>query len=302
MSEGTPPPPPPENPYGGAPPPPPGGQPPPPPPGGGAPPPGQPYDAPPPGQPPGQPGGYGAAPPPPPVTGAGGYDAIEAIKYGWTKFTKNVGPFLIGALIVGAISVVFSILGQIIAGAIFDTTPTTTVDPTTGAVEIESAGFFTGLLANSVISFVGQVITTIAAAGLLKMAFDVVDGREASLGNMLEGWDKVQVIVATILVGIATFIGIILCVLPGIAVIIFSAFTTAFVVDQKLGAVDAIKASINLVKNNFGPAILWMLLAFVCAVVGAIACGVGLLVAIPVILISQAYTVRALTGGQIAPA
>ena len=72
--------------------------------------------------------------------------------------------------------------------------------------------------------------------------------------------------------------------------------------DRKLGAVDAIKASIDLVKNNLGPAIVWMLLALVCAIVGAIACGVGLLVAIPVILISQAYTVRALTGGQISSA
>ena len=62
--------------------------------------------APPPGQPPGPPPGSARAgtapapPPPPPATGAGGYDAVEAIKYGWTKFTKNVGPFLIGALIV----------------------------------------------------------------------------------------------------------------------------------------------------------------------------------------------------------
>jgi len=227
---------------------------------------------------------------------------VEAIKYGWAKFSKNVGPFVIGALIVAAISIVFSLLGQLIAGAIFDTSRQTTVDPATGAVQVESAGLFTSLLANSVVSFVGQVITTIAAAGLLKMAFDVVDGREASLGTMFQGWDKVQVVVATILVGIATFIGIILCVLPGIAVIIFSAFTTAFVLDRKLGAIDAIKASIDLVKNNFGPAILWMLLAFLCVVVGAIACGVGLLVAIPVVLISQAYTLRALTGGPIAPA
>jgi uncharacterized membrane protein len=227
---------------------------------------------------------------------------VEAIKYGWAKFSKNVGPFVIGTLIVAAIGIVFSLLGRIVAATIFDTTPGTTVDPATGAVQVESAGLFTSLLANGVVSFVGQVITTIAAAGLLKMAFDVVDGREASLGKMFEGWDKVQVVVATILVGIATFIGLILCVLPGIAVIIFSAFTTAFVVDRKLGAIDAIKASIDLVKNNFGPAILWMLLAFLCAVVGAIACGIGLLVAIPVILISQAYTVRALTGGQISPA
>jgi uncharacterized membrane protein len=45
-----------------------------------------------------------------------------------------------------------------------------------------------------------------------------------------------------------------------------------------------------------------MLLALVCIIVGAIACGVGLLVAFPVVLISQAYTVRSLTGGQISPA
>lgn len=279
MSEGTPPPPPPENPYGsGA-----GGTPPPPP-----------NDS---------PGGYGAsAPPPAPVTGAGGYDAVEAFKYGWAKFSKNIAPFLIGTLIIGVISIAFSFLGQIIAAAIFDTSPTTTVDPTTGAVDIEDAGFLAGFLANAVISFVGQVITTIGAAGLLKMSFDAVDGREVSLNTMLEGWDKLQLVLATVLVGIATFIGIILCILPGIAVIVFSAFTTAFVVDKKLGAVDAIKASIDLVKNNLGPAIVWMLLALVCGIVGAIACGVGLLIAVPVILISQAYTVRALTGGQISPA
>jgi uncharacterized membrane protein len=284
MSEGTPPPP--ENPYrGGA-----GQTPPPSPPpfGGSAP----------------GPGGYGASapPPPPPVPGSGAYDAVEALKYGWATFSKHAGPFLIGALIVGVISIAFSFLGQIIAAAIFDTSPSTTIDPDTGAVSIEGAGFLTGLLANAVVSFIGQVVTTLAAAGLLKMAFDAVDGREVSLSTMFEGWDKVQVLVATIIVGIATFIGIVLCVIPGIVIAILTAFTTAFVVDRKLGAIDAIMASVELVRNNLGSVLLWIVLAVLCLVVGAIACGVGLLVAIPVILISQAYTLRALTGGHIAPA
>lgn len=283
MSEGMPPPPPPENPYGSG-----TGQPPPPPP----------YQPPPPPA-----GGYGApAPPPPPVAGAGGYDAVEAIKYGWTKFSKNLGPFLIGALIVGLISIVFSLLGQVIARGIFDTSPTTTLNPSTGAVSVERAGFFTSLLANGVVSFIGQVITTLAAAGLLKMGFDAVDGKEVSIGTMFEGWDKLQVLIASLIVGAATFIGIVLCVIPGIIVAFLTAFTTAFVVDRKLGAVEAIKASFDLIKANVGPVILWFLLSFVCVVVGAIACGVGLLVAIPVVVISQAYTVRALTGGRISPA
>ncbi len=284
MSEGAAPPPPPENPYGSG-----AGQPPPPPP---------PYQPPPPPA-----GGYGApAPPPPPVAGAGGYDAVEALKYGWAKFSKNLGPFLVGALIVFVISILFSILGRAIAGALFDTSPTTTINPDTGAVSVQGAGFFVGLLANGVVSFIGQVITTLAAAGLLKMGFDAVDGKEVSIGTMFEGWDKLQVLVASLIVGVATAIGIVLCILPGLVVAFLTAFTTAFVVDRKLGAVDAIRASFDLVRANVGPVIIWFLLSLVCVVVGALACGVGLLVAIPVVVISQAYTVRALTGGHISAA
>ena len=159
MSEGTPPPPPPENPYGGAAPPPPGGQPPPPPPGAPEPPPPA-RSAPPP------------APAPHPVspagtalrrrlrraTGAGGYDAVEAIKYGWAKFTKNVRsvPDRRPDRRRPSASCSASLV-QFIAAAIFDTTPETTVDPTTGAVRDRvRPDFFTSLLGNAWSPFVGQ--------------------------------------------------------------------------------------------------------------------------------------------------
>ncbi len=227
---------------------------------------------------------------------------MESIKYGWNKFTKNAGPFVLAALLVLVVGGLISFLGQLLAAGIFDTSTTTTVDPNTGALQVEGGGgLFAGLLVNGVVSFIGQLVTTLLAAGLLKMAFDVVDGKQASLGTMLEGWDKVQLLVAAILTSILTAIGLILCVLPGIAVLFFTAFTSAFVVDRKLGAVDAIKGSFDLVKNNLGAVLVWILLAIVCTFVGALVCLVGLLVAVPVVVISQAYTMRALHGQQVAP-
>ena len=251
----------------------------------------------------GQAGGYGAAPPPPPTgyQGGGGYEAPAAFAYGWKQFTKNAGPLVLGTLLVLVVGIVFSLLGQLIANTLFSSSgPTVVVNQSTGAVAVSGGrGFFAGLGANAIVSFIGQVAATLAGAALLRMGFDIVDGKQPSIGSAFQGWDKVQLVVASLLVSIATAIGIVLCILPGLVVAILCAFTTAFVVDRGLGAVEAIKASIDLVRNNIGATLLWILLAIVTALVGAILCGIGLLVAIPVIVVSQAYTVRALTGGPI---
>ena len=69
---------------------------------------------------------------------------------------------------------------------------------------------------------------------------------------MFEGWDKAQVVIAAILIAVATAIGTILCYIPGLVVGFLTIFTILFVVDKQLTAVDAIKASFELVTKNFG--------------------------------------------------
>ena len=65
-----------------------------------------------------------------------------------------------------------------------------------------------------------------------------------------------------------------------------------FVVDRNMPAVEAIKASIDMVRNNVGPLLLFWLATLAITIVGACLCGVGLLVAIPVVVIAQVYTFR----------
>jgi len=63
----------------------------------------------------------------------------------------------------------------------------------------------------------------------------------------------------------------------------------------------AVKASYRIAKANFGKALLAVLVIYVTYFVGALACGVGLLAAVPVAALFLTYTYRRLSGGQVAP-
>jgi uncharacterized membrane protein len=65
---------------------------------------------------------------------------------------------------------------------------------------------------------------------------------------------------------------------------------------------DAIKASYELVTKNLGDTIVWYLLSGLTIIAGAILCGVGLLVAVPVVLGGAAYTFRRLNNEPVSPA
>jgi uncharacterized membrane protein len=70
--------------------------------------------------------------------------------------------------------------------------------------------------------------------------------------------------------------------------------------DRGLSPVDSIKASFDVSKANFGQVLLTWLVIVATAVVGVLLCGVGLLVAIPVVALIEVYAWRRLTGGQVA--
>ncbi len=292
MSDGTPPPPPPENPYGGS-----GQTPPPPPPPPGGQPPAYP--------PPGDPGGYGGPPPPPgaPVGGPGAYSAPDAISYGWSKFKANPGPLVLMALILMAVVVTVSIVTNLIAASIFVSDPSTAIDPDTGQVTLSGgSGFFASILVSMAVSLVVGLLAQILIAALIKGALDTVDGKAVSLGAMFEGWDKGAVLVAAIIVSVATAIGTLLCYLPGLVVGFLLSYTMFFVVDKQMAPVDAIKASVSFVTGNLGATLLYYVLGVLVVIAGAIVCGVGLLVAVPIVVVGAAYTFRKLQGEQVSPA
>ncbi|WP_120314003.1 hypothetical protein, partial [Mycobacterium alsense] len=271
--------------------------PPPPPPGYGAPPPG--YGAPPPG--------YGAPPPGyPPQPGYGGdpfgqqrppFSVGEAFSWAWGKFTQNAMPLVVSVLIYG---VVFGACYALIPLGTNMGTTTTITDAdgrivTTG--NISGAGWAVMVVGYLLVYAVG----IFAQSAFLSGCFEIADGRPVSIGSFFKPRNLGTVIVAAIIVGILTSIGSFFCIIPGLVVGIFAQFVIPFIIDRSQGVIDALKSSFTTVSSNFANALLSWLVQVAAVLVGALACGVGVVVGGPIAALVLIYTYRKLSGAQVAP-
>jgi len=249
--------------------------------------------------PPPPPPAYGAAPPAP-----GGYSPVAALQYGWAKFTKSPATLLVPALLVLVVLIVLDVIVQIILrGALLGTHDCTkTILGTTIHNAQCGPGFFTtvlvGALGGLVASFVGQLL----GAGLIKSALNVVDGREVNAGDVFGYATKPNVVATAAIVAGATFVGTLLCYVPGLIVGFLTLFAMFFVVDKDMAPMDAIRASVSLITSRLGETILFYVLGIIVIIVGAILCLVGLLAAVPVVLAGAAYTFRVLNNEPVTPA
>lgn len=279
MTENPPPPPPPPPPgSGGSYPPPP---PPPPPPGGGG------WGSAPPPPPPGQ-GGYGPAY----ASGPAGYSVGNAFNYAFRKFRENWLPLVLITLLVVVLAGVAQFLGNAIVNGIAG--PSINSDGT-----LEGGLFGLAMILSFLFSAVSFVVQLVVQSGIIKASLMLTRGQPIDFGSAFSGIDFVQVIVASLVIGVMTFVGLLLCILPGLLVIFFTSYALYFVIDRGQDAVTSIKSSFAFVRGNLGQVLLFWLASVLAYVVGACLCGVGLLVAIPVVIIGQAYTFRTLTNDPV---
>jgi uncharacterized membrane protein len=203
-----------------------------------------------------------------------------AIAYGWKKFTENVGPFIILVLAVFLVSVVLNIVQTIL-------TP-------------NSSGFL-AFIWRMALSVIVIVVSFIIQAGVYRAGLGVTKGIKPEV-SMLTQTDNIgPYILTTILVGLGLFVGLVLCIIPGIIWLIFTAYAPILALDKGMGPGEAITTSINWVKDNFGQVFLILLVSWLVYVAGAIVCCVGLLVSIPVALVSIIYSYRALNQEPVVP-
>lgn len=239
-------------------------------------------------QPPGygsQPPGYGFQPPgdgsqPPGEYGVQpsehGFSVGDAFGFGWRKYWANVGPILLAALVYLAAVVLVQVLQLVFLGN----------DP-------QGASGAFGSLFFSALSF---VVSAVMQAGIARGVLEILAGRRLDVATMFTFDNLGTVILASLLVGIATAIGFVLLIIPGLVVIFFSQFFVWFIVDKHLGAIESITASFRLVGRNFGPLLLFFLASLLAYLLGALALVIGLLVAAPVVYIAQGYAFRTLQG------
>ncbi len=171
-----------------------------------------------------------------------------------------------------------------------------------GLIETTSRTLTGGGLAVLLLGMIVQIVAkgAIASAGYAGL-LDIANGQKVSIGSFFRPRNIVAVVVAALIVDIVTFFGLLLCILPGLVVMLFAWFSTVAIVDRNLSPIDGIRASIGIVKANFGQVLLAALTFMALLLVGVLLCIVGLLVAIPVAYLFLVYTYRKLSGGSVAP-
>ena len=230
------------------------------------------------------------------------YKATEAISYGWRKFKASPSTLLVPMLVVLVVLIAVGLLFVFVAGGGFFGKTTCDTANINGQPNAECGQPFWRQLLGAglgatILTLLGQVLL----AGIYRGATLVADGEDFSLGQLLEGFSKTHVILASIFISIATGIATVLCFLPGLLIAFLTSFTLFFIVDQQLEAAEAIAESVKMVWHNFGKVLLFAILAAIVLAIGFIVLIVGLLVAVPVVVFGMAYTYRRLQGLPVVP-
>jgi len=122
-------------------------------------------------------------------------------------------------------------------------------------------------------------------------------GRPAEFGDLFKGFNYfIPTLVAALLIGLFTFLGTLLCIIPGLVVAAMYKFTYLFIVDKRMDFWPAMEASHAIVKQDYFGFTMFLLLAVLVNMLGALCCIVGLLVSIPVTIAAITVAYKELVG------
>ncbi|GEL96190.1 hypothetical protein [Cellulomonas composti] len=226
--------------------------------------------------------------------GGSGVDVMAAFTWGWKKFTENAGPIVLAVLgyVVG-LGVIIGIWYAIMAAVLLGASDDLTIDAN-GNIHGGGPSMFATLFFVALMALVVTLLVSVFQAGFIQGALRISQGEKLTVDAFFKFKNLSAVILASLLVGVLAAIGYALCYLPGIVFMFFAMFTMYYVVDRGLGAVDALKASFQLVSKNAVTVLLLFLGIAVVTFVGGLVCFVGTLVALPLALLAQTYVYRRL--------
>ncbi len=157
------------------------------------------------------------------------------------------------------------------------------------------------------ISAVFGLVVAVVEAVFIRAALLVTAGRRPQFGEFFQFPNFNGVVLTALLLAAVQLVLSLVSWIPllgwalSLVVNFLLFFTLFFVVDKHLSPVDAVRASVELIRRNLNVVVLLYLLVVVTVIVGAALCGLGLLVAIPVALVASACIYKQLLGEPVAP-
>jgi uncharacterized membrane protein len=196
----------------------------------------------------------------------------EAIRFGWDTMKDNIG-FFIAVLIIAFL--IENIPGTI-AGYAGEDFP----------------------LISLVLHLTGLILSFVVQMGLVKISLQFCDGIKGKIDDLLSSFDiLLQFIAASFIYTLIILGGFLLLFVPGIIWGIQFSLYPYFVVEKRLGPVEALKASSKATKGAKWDLFLFGLILGLINLAGLLVFLVGLFATIPTSMVAYAYVYRRLAEG-----
>lgn len=194
----------------------------------------------------------------------------QALRFGWDRMKDNLGFFIVYLLIL------FFIQGFL--------------------------GFFSSMFAEripslSLIFSLGSwIVSIVSAIFVVKIGLRLYDNEKIVSYDFLSFSTALffKFLLGYVLYTILVVIGFFLLVVPGVYLAIKYQYVQYLIIEKNMDVIDAFKESGKMTDGHKWNLFLLALLFLIIAALGAMALGIGLLVAIPIIMVAQAYVYKKL--------
>lgn len=195
----------------------------------------------------------------------------ESLRFGWYTMKNNLIFFIAVLLIFFAVGLIPSIFNW-----------TGVYMSVGGAIAFYSIG---GLLSIAIGTFVD--------IAQVKITLRFCDGGEAEYEDLYSGYRNFwNMLAGSILYALIVIGGLILFIVPGIYWAVKYWFYRYFIVDKGMGPIDALKRSGQVTYGAKWWVLLFALVVIGINILGALACGIGLFVTVPITMVATAYVYR----------
>ncbi len=197
----------------------------------------------------------------------------EIVREAWERF-KEDWTVLLGSLVIGwVISVVGTWVPQWLA---------------LGRVSMNFTIAEVGWPVFIAVNVFGQVIGALVGSGWTAVVVASASRTAPTLGTFFNGLSRcLPYLGAVFLMMLCTLCAAIFFIIPGIIVFLGLCQATYLTVDRKMGPIEALRASWRITRGLKGQISIVFLLQALIGLGGLLACGIGLFVALPVVLLTS---------------
>jgi len=187
-----------------------------------------------------------------------------SIKFAWEKVTKNLGFFIPLAIIYFALT-----------GIDWTAQKTDTTIPA--------------------ISIIQYLLNIVMAVGITYISLQTIKGEKTKIEDLfIHSQYFLRFLLGSILYGLIVVLGLLLLVVPGIVWGLKYSFISYIFVDKDMSIADAFRKSAEITAGKKLTMIAFYIMLFGVLILGALALGVGLLIAVPVTWVAGAHFYRQL--------